>query len=138
MFVRSLCATAVAIVTFGSPALSAAQPNLAGGWRVTVDPGPDAEYLIALFNQGGTLEVVSDGVAAGVWQRTGTNNFAATLDGFELVDRFRVRMTIQMLDNNTLRGTFTIERMTPDGKHVLSFEGQGRLVGQRMRVVPES
>jgi hypothetical protein len=116
---------------------------LVGGWRVTLDFGPDDdEFGVLLVNQGGTASiVVGDGSASGVWKGIQeVNNFAVTLDFFEDGEdvRGRVRATIHLLDPNNLRGTLTIDQMSPDGRRVMRQEGRGRITGQRMRVVPES
>jgi hypothetical protein len=150
VLVRALCATAVTIVTLGSPQQSAAQApdnaNLIGGWRVTVDPGTaDEAFAVLLVNEGGTATVrVLDGDNAdGVWIRTARRTFALTLDEFDDVnsdgadERYRIRATIRLLDRNMFTGTLTIDETSLDGSVVLEMEGQSSFEGTRMRVVPE-
>lgn len=85
-------------------------------------------------------------VASGVWKKIpGLGNFATTFEGFEDTDsdgffdqRFRVRLTIQLLDGDMLTFTGTAESLTLDGTTVLAGPFPG-LHGQatRMYVIPE-
>jgi hypothetical protein len=147
--VRTVCALAIAAITFGSPVPSAAQaPDtsaLIGGWRVGPPPGsPEEEYAVLLVNRGGTANLEgSDGDRSmGVWARTGTGIFALTLDEFDhhndgTVERFRIRVTIRLLDSNAFEGTLRFDQMTLDGSTVLQEGGQFPIAGTRMTVVPE-
>jgi hypothetical protein len=85
-------------------------------------------------------------VGSGVWKKiSGRGNFAATLEGFDDMDfdgvfdrRFRVRLTIQLLDHDSFTATATIDNLTLDGATPLGPPFPGFTVqGTRMQVIPE-
>jgi hypothetical protein len=126
--------------------------GLVGAWRITVFPGtPSEHFSVMTVNRGGTMtDRFASGpgmsVASGVWTRiAGPGNFATTFEGFMDTDsdgffdqRFRVRLTIQLLDGDMLTFTGTTESLTLDGTTVLAGPFPGILgQGTRMHVIPE-
>jgi hypothetical protein len=85
-------------------------------------------------------------MSSGVWDKIpGRGNFAATFEGFLDSDsdgsfdlRTRVRLTIQLLDDDTLTMTGTAEFLSLDGTTLLLGPFSGIPVeGTRMRVIRE-
>lgn len=128
--------------------------TLVGAWRTSVlFPGGHFEFFsIEVFHRGGTMtDRVSalgpaTSVGSGVWKKIpGPGNFAATFEGFDDMDsdgvfdrRFRVRLTIQLLDHDRFMATATIDNLTLDGATLLGPPFPGFTVqGTRMRVIPE-
>lgn len=125
--------------------------RLVGTWRVTILPGIPVEFFgLTVFNQGGTATnrgsdtlAVSD--SNGVWKRIrGRGRFAATFEGFSDISadgmfdqRFQVCLTIQLLEDDTLTGTFTLEFLTLDGAILVVGPFTGTFEGTRMRVTRE-
>jgi hypothetical protein len=127
--------------------------RLVGTWRTTVRfPGVPIDFsTLMVVNPGGTMtDRFADGprtsLSSGVWKKLhGRGRFAATYEGFEDTDsdgsfdqRFLVRMTIQLLDDDTLTATGTLDTLTLDGTTMLSGSLSGILVkATRMRVIRE-
>jgi hypothetical protein len=124
--------------------------ELVGTWRVTILP--TQLFSLMVFDRGGTMtERVANGpstvsVSSGVWKPLpGRGRFAAMFelfidsdsDGF-FDQRSRVRLTIQLLDDDRLTATATADFLTLDGTGQLAgpFPGIG-LEGTRMRVIRE-
>jgi hypothetical protein len=128
-------------------------PSLVGTWRVTISfPGVPIEfYSLETFHDGGTMtdfygESPRFGPYAGVWKRIrGQRHFAATFEDFFDGDsdgsydgRFRVRLTLHMLDADTFVGTATIDTLTLDGTTATTAPFPGTTVrATRMKVVRE-
>jgi hypothetical protein len=130
--------------------------TLVGTWRTSiVFPGVPFEFFsLEIFNEGGTMTDRFGGgpsgpgtsVGSGVWKKIrGRGNFAATLEGFNDTDgdgvfdqRFRIRLTIQLLDRETFTATGTSDNLTLDGTTPLGPSFPGVTVqGTRMRVMRE-
>lgn len=127
--------------------------RLVGTWRTTVRfPGIPIDFsTLMIVNPGGTMsDRFADGprtsVSYGVWKKLrGHGKFAVTFEGFEDTDsdgsfdrRFLVRMTIQLVDDDTLTATATIVDLTLDGATLLSAPVSGILTkATRMRVIRE-
>jgi hypothetical protein len=107
-----------------------ADTQLVGTWstRIVFPGSPNEFFSLEVFNAGGTMtERFSSGpglsVSSGVWKKIpGRGNFAATLEGFVdtnsdgLFDqRFRVRLTIQLLDHERFTATATTQSLILDG-----------------------
>ncbi|MCM3903521.1 MAG: hypothetical protein ND866_17595 [Pyrinomonadaceae bacterium] len=126
-------------------------PSLQGNWRVTVNPGtPQQFFSLMQFNQGGTMTEANStpgkSMSSGVWKKIrGHRNFAATFEIFQDGDsdgsfdsRIRVRLTIHLLDDDTIAGTSTIDVLTLDGTTQLAGPFPGiPLEGTRMRAMRE-
>jgi hypothetical protein len=126
-------------------------PSLQGTWRVTILPGtPQQFFSLMEFNKGGTMTEEASSprhtTSIGVWKKIrGQGNFAATFELFQDSDsdgsfdgRFRVRLTIHVLDDDTITGTFTVDVLTLDGTTQVAGPFPGiALEGKRMRVMPE-
>ncbi|MCM3874009.1 MAG: hypothetical protein ND895_25250 [Pyrinomonadaceae bacterium] len=127
------------------------RPNLQGTWRVTLLPGaPNQFFSLMEFHKGGTMTEEASSPnhtgSIGVWKKIrGHGNFAATFelfrdsDGDEVLDgRFRVRLTIHLLDDDTMTGTFTVDLLTLDGTTQVGGPFPGLpLEGTRMKVMRE-
>lgn len=130
--------------------------TLVGAWRTSiVFPGVPFEFFsLEIFNEGGTMTDRFGGgpsgpgtsVGSGVWKKIrGRGNFAATLEGFNDTDgdgvfdqRFRIRLTIQLLDRETFTATGTSDNLTLDGTTPLGPPFSGITVqATRMHVIPE-
>jgi hypothetical protein len=127
--------------------------RLVGTWRTTVQfPGVPIDFsTLMVVNAGGTMtDRFADGprtsLSSGVWRKLrGRGRFAATFEGFSDSDsdgsfdqRFLVRMTIQLMDDNTLTATGTLDTLTLDGTTPVSGSLSGILVkATRMRVMRE-
>ena len=128
-------------------------PSVVGTWRVTITfPGVPIEfYSLETFHDGGTMtdfygESPRFGPYAGVWKRMrGQGHFAATIEDFFDGDsdgnydgRFRVRLTLHMLDADTFVGTAAIDTLTLDGTTATTPPFLGTTVrATRMKVVRE-
>jgi hypothetical protein len=137
----------------GSPVLAGddQDPNdarLVGTWRNTVNGG--MFFSITAFNQGGTMTdrfslgpMVS--VGNGVWTKIpGRGNFAATFEVFQDTNsdgffdtRFRIRMTIRLLDHDRYTATFKGDAVSLDGTTLLGPQPGGTIDGTRMQVIRE-
>jgi hypothetical protein len=128
--------------------------TLVGAWRTSVlfPDGHFQFFTFSVFHREGTwTDRVSalgpaTSVGSGVWKKiSGRGNFAATLEGFDDMDfdgvfdrRFRVRLTIQLLDHDSFTATATIDNLTLDGATPLGPPFPGFTVqGTRMQVIPE-
>jgi len=127
--------------------------RLVGTWRTTVRfPGiPIDFFTLMVINPGGTMtDRFADGartsLSCGVWKKLrGRGRFAVTFDGFEDTDsdgsfdrRFMVRVTIQLVDDDTWTATGTLDSLTLDGTTLLAAPLSGTLVkATRMRVIRE-
>jgi hypothetical protein len=125
--------------------------SLEGTWRVTILPGtPNQFFSLMEFNKGGTMteasSIAANTTSIGVWKKiSGHGNFAATFELFfdsdsdGVIDsRYRVRLTIQLLDDDTITGTSTIEVLTLDGTTPVAGPFSGiPLGGTRMKVMRE-
>lgn len=130
--------------------------TLVGAWRTSVVfPGVPFEFFtLEVFNEGGTMTDRFGGgpsgpatsVGSGVWKKiAGRGNFAATFEGFDDIDRdgvfdtrFRVRLTIHLLDRERFTATGTLENLTVDGAALLSPPFPGVTIeATRMRVIRE-
>jgi hypothetical protein len=123
-------------------------PSLQGTWRVTILPGtPQQFFSLMLFNKGGTMTEASSTprktMSGGVWKEIrGHGNFAATFEQFHDSDsdgsfdsQVRVRLTIHLLDDDTITGTSTVDVLTLDGTTQVAGPFPGiPLEGTRMRV----
>ena len=138
-------------VTFADDDVDRETPSLQGTWRLTVLPGtPQQFFNLMVFNKEGTLTEVSsfqgNTTSLGVWERIrGHGNFAATfelffdnnLDGIN-DGRYRVRLTIRLLDDDTFTGTSTLDLLTLDGITVVAGPFPGLPIeGKRMKVLRE-
>jgi hypothetical protein len=126
-------------------------PSLQGTWRVAVNTGtPNQFFSLMEFNKGGTMTEANSTprktTSSGVWKRIrGHGNFAATFELFQDSDsdgsfdsRLRVRLTIHLLDNDTITGTSTVDVLTLDGTTQVAGPFPGiPLEGTRMRVMRE-
>jgi hypothetical protein len=126
-------------------------PSLQGTWRVTVSPGtPNQFFSLMEFNKAGTMteeaSTPSHTTSIGVWEKIrGNEDFAATFELFQDSNsdgsfdlRLRVRLTIHLLDNDTITGTSTIDVLTLDGTTVLAGPFSGiPLEGTRRKVLRE-
>ena len=128
---------------------------LVGTWRnrIVVPGVPNEFFSLSVFNAGGTMTDrfggglwTGNSVGSGVWKRIpGRGNFAATFEGFDDTDsdgffdrRFRIRVTIHLLDRERFTATATIENLTLDGTTLLGPPVPGVTVqGTRMRVIRE-
>lgn len=125
--------------------------SLQGTWRATILSGtPNQFFSLMEFNKEGTLTEVSsfqgNTTSLGVWERIpGHGNFAATfelffdnnLDGIN-DGRYRVRMTLHVLDDDTFTGTSTLDLLTLDGTTVVAGPFPGLPIeGKRMKVLRE-
>jgi len=130
------------------------ESDLVGTWRVTVFPGPPDQrfFSLMMFNKGGTLtERIANlpaGVtpSIGVWKRTSSHRlFAATMEGFLDTDsngvfdqRYRVRLTIQLVNDDKLTASGTVDFLTLDGTTELAGPFPNNVFeGTRMKVMPE-
>ena len=127
--------------------------RLVGTWRTTVRfPGiPNEFFTLMAFNPGGTMtDRIADtprtSLGTGVWKKLrGHGRFAVTFDVFEDTDsdgffdrRLLVRLTIHLVDGDTLTATGTIDALTLDGTTLLAGPFPGALIkGTRMRVMRE-
>ena len=94
-----------------------------------------------------TEEASSPGhtTSIGVWKRTNGHDYAATFELFQdsngdgLFDlRLRVRLTIHLVDGDTISGSSTIDILTLDGTTQIAGPFAGLpLEGTRFRVIPE-
>ncbi|HEX7295724.1 MAG TPA: hypothetical protein VF251_08240, partial [Pyrinomonadaceae bacterium] len=101
-------------------------PTLEGTWRVTVLPGTPSQFFSLMqFNKDGTMteeaSSPSHTTSIGVWKKTQGHDFAATFELFSdgngdgLFDtRLRVRLTIHVVDADSMTGTSTIDVLTLD------------------------
>jgi hypothetical protein len=126
-------------------------PSLHGTWRVTVLPGsPNQFFSLMEFNEGGTMteeaSTPKHTTSIGVWKKIrGQEDFAATFEAFldsnsdGLFDsRIRVRLTIQLLDEDTFTATSTVDVLTLDGTTQVAGPFPGiPLEGKKMRVMHE-
>jgi hypothetical protein len=124
---------------------------LQGTWRVTVNPGtPQQFFSMMVFNEGGTMTEANSTprktVSSGVWKKLrGHGNFAATFEVFQdnngdgsFDSRIRVRLTIHLLDDDSIAGTSTVDVLTLDGTTQVAGPFPGiPLEGTRMRVMRE-
>jgi len=125
--------------------------SLEGTWRVTVSPGtPQQFFSLMEFNKGGTMTEEASTprhtTSIGVWKKIrGHENYAATFELFQDSNsdgsfdlRLRVRLTIHLLDDDTIIGTSTIDVLTLDGTTQVAGPFSGiPLEGTRMTVMPE-
>jgi hypothetical protein len=126
--------------------------TLVGTWRLTVAGTPQQFFSLTVFNRGGTVTNTNSipgprtTIFSGVWKKIrGHGNFAATFEDFEDSNsdgafdrRVRVRLTIHLLDDDTLTGTGTADVLTLDGTtHVAGPFPGIPFNGTRMHVVPE-
>lgn len=126
-------------------------PSLQGTWRVTVLPRtPNQFFSLMEFNKGGTMTEEASTprhtTSIGVWKKIrDQGRFAGTFELFEDSDsdgsfdvRLRVRLTIHLLDDDTITGTSTIDVLTLDGTTQLAGPFPGiPLEGTRMGVMRE-
>jgi hypothetical protein len=125
--------------------------TLVGTWRNRiVFTGFGEFYSISVFNQGGTAtDRFSSGpglsVGSGVWKKIpGRGNFAATFEVFDDSNsdgffdrRFRIPMTIHLLDHERFTATFKGDEVSLDGTTLLAPQAGGTIQGTRMHVIPE-
>jgi hypothetical protein len=125
--------------------------TLVGTWRITINPGtPQQVFGLTVFNKGGTMTVTNSipriTINSGVWKKIpGHGNFAATFEDFEdsnsdgaFDSRAPVRVTMHLLDDDTITGTGTVDVLTLDGTtHVAGPFPGIPFEGKRMHVVPE-
>lgn len=124
--------------------------SLEGTWRVTVLPGTPSQFFSLMqFNKSGAMteEASSPGhtTSIGTWKRIQGHDFGATFELFHDSDsdglfdkRLRVRITIQMVDADTITGTSTVDVLTLDGTSQVAGPFPGLpLSGKRMSVIPE-
>jgi hypothetical protein len=126
--------------------------TLVGTWRESiVFPGVPIEFfdLIAFHEDGTVTERFGSGPAVsaslGVWKRVGPGTFAVTIENFEDIDRdgtfdvkYRIRLTYQVVDRNTLVATGTSDTFSVDGTTLLAPSFPGATIrARRMRVIPE-
>lgn len=125
--------------------------RLVGTWRNRVHSANGYTLFgITAFNQGGTLTdrfslgpMVS--VGNGVWTKIpGAGNFAAMFEVFQDTNsdgffdtRFRIRMTIRLLDHDSYTATFKGDAVSLDGTTLLGPQPGGTIEGTRMQVIPE-
>jgi hypothetical protein len=127
------------------------KPSLQGTWRVTVNSGsPQQFFSLMEFNKGGTMTEEASTprhtTSIGVWKKiSGHENFVATFELFQDSNsdgsfdlRIRVRLSIQLLDDDTFTGTSTVDVLTLDGTVQVAGPFPGiPLEGNRMRVRQE-
>lgn len=127
--------------------------GLVGTWRLTVTgPGGGEFFFFMVFHRENTLTgrgsaSPAASMTSGVWKKMpGHGNFVATMEQFSesgMPDgsfdiRFRVFLTIQLLDNHTMIGTSSFEVLSLDGTTVLAGPiGGFTHEGTRMTVLPE-
>jgi hypothetical protein len=124
--------------------------SLQGTWRVTVLAGTPGQFFSLMqFNKGGTVTEVASTPghtsSIGVWERIQGHDFAATFELFQdtnsdgLYDkRLRVRLTLHLIDNETLTGSSTVDVLTLDGETQVAGPFSGLSIdGKRMKVIPE-
>jgi len=125
--------------------------SLQGTWRVTVATGtPQQFFSLMQFSPDGTMTEASStpgkSMSSGVWEEIrGHRNFAATFEVFQDGDsdgsfdsRIRVRLTIHLLDDDSITGTSTVDVLTLDGTTQMAGPFPGiPLEGTRMRVMRE-
>jgi len=125
--------------------------KLVGTWSGTIGTPPNSFSDLMVFNQGGTMtERIANlpktvSVSSGVWERSGQRNFRAMFEGFIDTDsdgtydqRFRVRVTIQLVDSNHLTASETVDFLTVDGETHLAGPFPGTPVeATRMIVISE-
>jgi hypothetical protein len=125
--------------------------TLVGTWRVTGNPGTPQEFFsLVVFNKGGTMTVTNSipriTINSGVWKKIdGHGNFAATFEDFEDSNsdgafdlRAPVRLTIHLLDDDSITGTGTVDVVTLDGTTQVAGPFPGiPFEGTRMQVIPE-
>ena len=124
--------------------------NLEGTWRVTVLPGTPSQFFSLMeFNKGGTMteEASSPGhtTSIGAWKRTDGHDFAAMFELFQDSDgdglfdkRLRVRLTIHLIDADTISGSSTVDILTLDGTTPVAGPFPGLPIeGKRLKVIPE-
>lgn len=153
---------ALAIVVAPAPGAAVAQADrdpddvtLVGAWResITFQGVPLEFFDLIVFNEDGTVTdrfgSLVDGpaltVSIGVWKKVGRGTFAVTMENFSDTDgnglfdvRFRIRLTYQVVDRNTITATGTIDTLSVDGRTQLGPSFPGVTVqGTRMRVIRE-
>jgi hypothetical protein len=129
--------------------------SLVGTWRESIMfPGVPIEFFdLIAFNADGTLTErfgsrvdgpgLSEGI--GVWTKVGADTFAATFENFADTDgdglfdvRFRIRLTVHVVDRDVLSATGTSDTLSVDGNTELGSPSSGITIrGTRMRVMPE-
>jgi hypothetical protein len=127
------------------------EATLVGTWRLTVLAGTPQQFFgLTVFNKGGTMteanSIPRQTIFSGVWKKIrGHGSFAATFEDFEDNDsdgafdrRVRVRLTIHLLDDDTITGTGTVDVLTLDGTTQVAGPFAGiPFEGTRMHVIRE-
>jgi hypothetical protein len=126
--------------------------TLVGTWRnrVVFVGVPNEFFSITVFNEGGTMTdrfSLGPGVSVGqgVWKKIpGRGNFAATFEVFDDSNsdgffdrRFRIPLTIHLLDRDRFTATFKGDEVSLDGTTLLAPQAGGTIQGTRMQVIPE-
>jgi hypothetical protein len=128
------------------------EATLVGTWRtrIAMSEVPIEFFSITVFNEGGTMtDRFALGprlsVGSGVWKKIrGRGNFAATLEVFDDTDsdgfhdvRFRIRLTIHLLDRESFTATFSGDAVSLDGTTLLAPQPGGTIQATRMHVIRE-
>jgi hypothetical protein len=126
--------------------------TLVGTWRNSIlFAGVPIEFFsITVFNEGGSMTdrfSLGPGVSVGqgVWKKIpGRGNFAATFEVFDDSNsdgffdrRFRIPLTIHLLDRDRFTATFKGDEVSLDGTTLLAPQAGGTIQGTRMQVIPE-
>jgi len=125
--------------------------RLTGTWLVDVpesDGGFPAFQALHTFHNDGTFTETSnllgggeEGPAHGVWRRIDSTNYALTFYLFvfdengDAADMVRVRVAIQLIDNDHLTAQTAVDFIEPDGTIIPNIDS-GPFTGTRLKVEP--
>ena len=119
--------------------------DLVGSWVLAVDSTATPDFsALQTFHLGGTVDETSDllaglgeGPGHGAWKQTGIGHYSVTFELFIFnpdrtpAGRIRVRESLRVVNENTLKGYAVADLILPDGTIIENIDN-GPMTGTRV------